>query len=201
MNKFLLVLLIAFPARLSAQSAEAWASGGASLLSNPGLGSAFPGSPLSVTLDNGFRFGFRFALNTKGHIGHELQYAYNRSRLVDRTGVFFGGPESEPMAIHQFGYNFLYYLTKNNKEESRVRPFATVGGHFSDFRLQPPAPNSYCIGFNYGVGVKIKVTNLLGLRVDARQYETGKPDFGGLLTDQSGLLHQTELSAGIGIIF
>jgi hypothetical protein len=37
-------------------------------------------------------------------------------------------------------------------------------------------------------------------RVDAREYFSGKPGF-GVLTGASGLLWQTELSAGVGIGF
>jgi opacity protein-like surface antigen len=88
---------------------------------------------------------------------------------------------------------------------SRIRPFATAGLHFSNF--VPPGASatsgggSTKFGFNYGAGVKVKVSSLFGVRFDLRQYQTGKPDFGGLLSNRSGLLRQTEVSAGFGVLF
>jgi len=182
--------LFAFAGVLSAQMAEVSISGGASALSNKVLGNY---SGTNYELDNGFRLAFRFTLNPQTFFGHEIGYAYNRTSLKygDSTGS-----TSEGMAIHQGFYNFLVYATP---EGSRVRPFATVGGHFSNF--VPPGASvtsgqgTNKLGFNYGGGIKLKVTDLFGFRVDFRQYQTGKPfDLGG-----SGLLRQNEISAGISI--
>jgi opacity protein-like surface antigen len=198
MKKLLLVGALVLPSALWAQSGEGWFSAGESILSNNGIGTTAGsgGSPNDFKLDNGFRFGFRFAINTGGRIGHEMQYAYNRSHLT------FQGVDQGGMAIHQGGYNFLYYATPQG---SKFRPFVTGGGHFSNF--VPPGSSATSgggntkFGFNYGAGVKVKLTSLFALRFDVRQYQTGKPNFGGSLMNASGLLRQTEVSAGFGIYF
>jgi opacity protein-like surface antigen len=197
MKRLLLWGTLLLPSALWAQSGDAWFSAGESILSNNGIGTASPGGTSNdYKLENGFRFGFRFGLNSGGRVGHEFQYAYNRSHLK-LLGVDQGG-----MAIHQGGYNFLYYATPDG---SKFRPFATGGVHFSNF-VPPGASAAYGggntkFGFNYGAGVKVKLNSLFGLRFDVRQYQTGKPDFGGALTGASGLLRQTEISAGFGIHF
>jgi hypothetical protein len=53
-------------------------------------------------------------------------------------------------------------------------------------------------GFNYGGGVKVRVTSLFGLRFDVRQSTTPKPFD---LPLREGWLRQTEISAGFGVIF
>jgi opacity protein-like surface antigen len=184
------VTLLVFAGVLSAQTAEVAVSGGASALSNKVLGTY---SSTTYSLDNGFRLAFRFTLNPQTFFGHEIGYAYSR------TSLKFDGSStsaSQGMAIHQGFYNFLVYATP---EGSRIRPFATGGAHFSNF--VPPGSSvtsgqgTNKMGFNYGGGVKVKLTNLFGFRVDLRQYQTGKPfDLGG-----SGLLRQTEISAGVSI--
>jgi len=178
-----------------AQSGELWFNAGASVLSNTGLGTASTnGSPNDYKLDSGFKFGFRFGFNTTDHIGHEIQYAYSRTHL--KTGsTDLGG-----MAIHQGGYNFLGYATKT---DSRIRPFGTAGLGF--FNYVPPGSSasygqgSTKFGFNYGGGVKVRMTDNLGLRFDLRRYDSPKPDFG--LLRRTGWLHQTEISAGVGYLF
>ncbi len=201
MKKLLVAFFALTAASAWAQSGEFWFSAGESILSNRGIGSpVLNGTSNDVQLDNGFRFGFRFAFNTGEHIGHEIQYAYSRTDFVDNTGFLLGQVGSAGMAIHTGGYNFLYYATK---EGSRIRPFATGGLHFNNY--VPPGSSatsgggSTKFGLNYGAGVKVNITNLLGVRFDVRQYETPKPDFGLFL--RNGWLGQTEISAGIGVHF
>jgi opacity protein-like surface antigen len=162
------------------QVAEVSVSGGVSRLSNNDLGSGY-------TLDNGFRLAIRGTFNMGRFLGHEVGYAYNRTALVSNGS-------SQGTSIHQGGYNFLAYGTH---EGSRVRPFATVGGHFSNFVVPGYSATSgggqNKFGFNYGGGVKAKVSGIFGVRLDVRQYQTGKPfDLGG-----TGRLKQTEISAGV----
>ncbi len=186
------VLGLAFSSAAFAQTGGIWVSFGESLLSNSGLGTdqTIGGTKNDVRLTDGFRFGFRFGFDQGRRFGHEVQYAYNRTHLKfnDQGGVEQG------MAIHQGGYNLLYYAPP---EGSRIRPFATGGVHFSNFT--PPGSSatsgggSTKPGLNYGAGVKAKVSSLFSVRFDVRQYITGKP-FGLPLAD--GLLRQTEISAG-----
>jgi opacity protein-like surface antigen len=176
----------------SAQVFEAGAHGGVSRISGKQLGT-LPGSTgenVPVTLDDGWRFGFRITLNNWSHFGHEFGYGYNRTTLrIEDTPPTEGG-----MAIHQGFYNFLLYPTP---EGSPIRPFAAVGGHFSNY--VPPGASvtsgggSNKIGYNYGGGLKVRIMPNWGLRFDVRQYVTGKPFD---LPNASGLIRQLEMSVG-----
>jgi opacity protein-like surface antigen len=176
----------------SAQVFEAGAHGGVSRISGKQLGT-LPGSTgenVPVTLDDGWRFGFRITLNNWSHFGHEFGYGYNRTTLrIEDTPPTEGG-----MAIHQGFYNFLLYPTP---EGSPIRPFSAVGGHFSNY--VPPGASvtsgggSNKIGYNYGGGLKVRIMPNWGLRFDVRQYVTGKPFD---LPNASGLIRQLEMSVG-----
>jgi hypothetical protein len=103
------------------------------------------------------------------------------------------------MAIHQGGYNFLLYATK---EGTRIRPFATGGIGFANF--VPPGASAASGGgnskfqVNYGGGVKVHVASIFGVRLDVRQYTSPKP-FSLPLAE--GWLRQTEISGGFGVQF
>ena len=95
MKKCLAFLLLALSGALQAQSGELWVSGGGSILAGKNFGSPSDGGPQDdVRLGDGFRAGIRFAFNSSGRFGHELQYAYNRTTLSDATGVVLGDPGS-----------------------------------------------------------------------------------------------------------
>jgi hypothetical protein len=205
MKKYLPVLIVFASSALRAQSGELWFSGGASILSGHQLGSpSSDGKPADVLLFNGYRFGLRFAFNSAGHFGHEIQYAYNRTDLRDNTGLILADAPSAGTAIHQGGYNLLYYFPAN-KEGSKTRPFVTGGFQLSDFVLPaasaPQQGSSVRAGGNVGAGVKVRISPLFALRVDLREYFTGKPNWNGLLVNQKGLLYQTEISTGFGVCF
>ena len=185
---FLAAACVAF-----AQNFEVSFSGGQSLLQNSDLGSASVGGPSNdYKLADGFRFGFRMTVNNLNKFGHEFGYAYARTQL--QTGGTSDGQQG--MAIHSGFYDFLLYGTR---EGARIRPFAAGGGQFSNF--VPPGSSasqgggSTKVGVNYGGGVKFKVSSSWLVRLDLRQYVSGKP-FG--LYNASGALRQTEISAGIG---
>lgn len=194
MRKLAVMLFLACASSAWGQLFEVWFNGGQSLLSNKGLGTlaASGGSKNDVTLEDGFRFSFRMTLNNESHFGHEVQYAYSRTQLN-----ILGAEQG--MAIHQGGYNFLIYATP---EGTRVRPFATGGVMFANY--VPPGSSATSgggdnkFGFNYGGGVKVRVTSLFGVRFDVRQYTTPKPFD---LPLREGWLRQTEVSAGFGVLF
>jgi len=204
MKRFLPVLLMLLGRPLFGQSGELWLSGGVSILENKNIGSPDPdGQSSDVRLGDGFRAGIRFTFNSSRHIGHELEYSYNRTSITDVTGVVLGDPGSAGMAIHQGGYNLLYYFHAMN-EERKVRPFVTGGVHINDAVLPGSATLTRTTikpGFNFGGGVKVRISTLFAVRFDLRQYETAKPNWGGVLANQGSLLSQTEASAGIGICF
>ena len=199
MKKFAVVLFLACASSAWGQLFEVWFNGGQSLLSNKGLGSTIPasagGTKDDFKLEDGFRFSLRMTLNNESHFGHEVQYAYSRTKLN-----ILGSEQG--MAIHQGGYNFLLYATN---EGTRIRPFATGGVGFSNY--VPPGSSatsgggSTKFGVNYGGGVKVRVTSLFGLRLDVRQYTTPKPFGDSLPYLREGWIRQTEISGGFGVIF
>ena len=191
------LMLLAFSATGFGQSAEFWIGAGQSLMTNGGLGSTstFGGSQNDIKLTDGWRLNFRMTLNQGNWFGHEVGYAYNRTQLQYNNQ----SPAVEQgMGIHQGFYNFLLYGTK---EGSRIRPFATGGVHFSNF--VPPGSSAAQgggqtkFGINYGAGVKVKLTNIFALRLDFRQYNTGKPFD---LPLANGRLRQNEISAAFGLL-
>ncbi|MBL8178113.1 MAG: outer membrane beta-barrel protein [Bryobacterales bacterium] len=178
-----------------AQSAEFSVTGGVSRLNNNQLGGFSDASgTTNFSLRDGWRFGFRTTVNPMRFFGHEFGYGYNRTQLrVEETGTETG------MAIHQGFYNFLVYATPDG---AKVRPFAAGGAHFSNYT--PPGTSvtsgggSAKIGFNYGGGVKFRLSHMFGLRFDVRQYQNGKPfDF---LQNRKGLIGQLEVSLGFGLV-
>jgi len=191
-------MALALPVCGFGQAAEFWFGGGTSLISNNGIGTlntSVISSENDVKLTDGFCIQFRLALNTRKWIGHEVGYGYNRTHLRFETET---PPVEQGMAIHQGFYNFMVYGTP---EGSHVRPFATGGVHFSNF--VPPGSSATQgggqtkFGFNYGAGIKVKLTSLFGLRFDIRQYNTGKPFD---LPLANGRLRQNEISASFGVL-
>jgi len=179
----------------SAQVAEFSLSGGVSRFSNTSLGTNVDsaGNASNVTINNGFRLAFRFALNNYKFMGHEFGYAYSRS------GVNLGAAGTVSMSIQQGFYDFLVYATP---EGARIRPFAAGGAQFSSFF--PPGASIYYgnqetkFGFNYGGGIKMRVTPIIGLRFDVREYSSGKPF---KFTGESGWMNQLEASVGASFLF
>jgi opacity protein-like surface antigen len=176
-----------------AQVFEVGGQGGVSRLGSRSIGTipgATAGDPRSeVELKDGWRFSLRATLNSGRFTGYEFGYAYNRTKLL------IGGEDSGGMAIHQGVFNYVLYATP---EGTRVRPFATGGGNFSNF-IPPGASvtsggGDNKFGFNYGGGLKVILTDSLLLRLDARQYMCGKPFD---LVGASGLLRQLEVGVGI----
>ncbi len=188
-------LLLFSAAYAWAQSAEFSITGGVSRLNNKSLGLlAGSGVRQQFSLTDGWRFGFRSTLNNWRFFGHEFGYGYNRTQLrEDSSGQETG------MAIHQGFYNILAYAARDG---SNVRPFAAVGGHFNTYT--PPGTSvtsgggSTKFGFNYGGGIKVRVSQIFAIRFDVRNYHNSKPfDF---LLNRSGMIRQLEVSAGFGLV-
>jgi opacity protein-like surface antigen len=189
----ILLMLAAVP--VFGQGAEIGLSVGWGNFTNNSIGRTqeFADDPAEYTLDDGVRIGTRMALNSGTFIGHEFSYAWQKSSLKI-LGDDFGG-----MSIHNIYYNFVLHATP---EGSAVRPFVTGGGGVSVFN--PPGVSSFSgagdnkFGYNYGAGVKIKVTDTYGIRLDVRDHVTGKPFD---LPDNGGRLHNLEISAGFSLLF
>jgi Outer membrane protein beta-barrel domain len=184
---------LALTSEARAQVAEVSLSMGQSIFRNEKLGVGTPGQGDVYSVGDGFRIGARLTLNTYRFFGHEIGYSYSRSKLV------YAG-QNTSMTTHQYGYSFLAYMTP---EGSRIRPFAAGGGQFTTF--YPPGASTYYgngttkFGLNYGVGVKAKLNDMFAIRVDLRDYWSGKPF--DLPEKPSGGLHQIEASAGLSLYF
>jgi opacity protein-like surface antigen len=183
------LLFAVMTAGANAQVFEGSINGGVSKLQNKGtLASGY-------SLDDGWNLAFRITLNSWTHFGQEFGYGYNRTKLL------FDGQNQGGMAIHQGFYNMLVYATP---EGSRFRPFATGGGHFSNF-VPPGASAQYGqgsnkFGVNYGGGLKVRVSEKFLVRGDYRQYLTGKPFGGSQGLPVSGSLKQNVISFGVGFV-
>jgi len=188
-------------------------SGGETFYRNTGLGSfaVLGGSPNDIKLDSsGFRFGFRMNINTDSLLGYEVLYQYSRAQLVSTVPDLSSATApnvtvKQGMAAHTYGGAALLHM---NHEGNRVRPFAAGGVQAVNF--VPPGASIYSggndtkFGFNYGGGVKFRLTDLIGLRFDARQYTVPKPFQStrfGIANPAHGWIRLNELSVGIGIMF
>lgn len=198
MKKLVVAFFLLCSTQAWAQYGELWFSAGQSLMTNAGLGMlTADGSNNDIELTDGFRFGFRFAINKDGHTGYEIMYAYSRTHLRYN---YPDGPVEQGMGVHTGGLNYMVYATPL---EMRIRPFVTGGVHFSNY-VPPGASASYGqgstkFGINYGAGIKIRATDIFTLRFDYRQYSNPKPSF--FSGQPGGWLHQNEVSAGVGIYF
>jgi opacity protein-like surface antigen len=188
------------------QSFEASASFGRSLFpgNSKNLGADSTGNP--YTMNDGFNMALRMTLNSWRFFGVEVGYGYNHTGIdvpaSTVPGTLPGQPSTSVPAqtisvpIHQGFGDFLVYATP---EGMRIRPFAAGGVHFSSFF--PPGASAYYgnqetkFGINYGAGLKVRLTEVWGIRFDARYYNNGKP-FNGSFSNQSGRLNQLAVTAG-----
>ena len=178
---------------------------------NAGIGTVTP-DPNSGTfkMKDGFRLVFRMAFTQGRFMGHEFGYAYSRTSLeTPATTTITGGiglpgqsntviiaAQTSSMPTHQGFYDFLVYATPEGKF---IRPFIAGGVQFTAF--SDPASDNYNretkYGVNYGAGVKVKVKPNWGFRLDARQYNMGKPFH---LPNNSGRLIMWEFSGAISFL-
>jgi len=201
------VAIAACSSLASAQSFEASVGGGQSIIPSKSadIGTATT-DPASGTyrLKDGFRLSFRMAINTGRFMGHEFGYAYSRTALespavTTTTGSIVSTIPAENISLpsHQGFYDFLLYAIPEGKV---VRPFAAGGVQFTAFS-QPGSQytnnRETKYGINYGGGVKVKVKENWGFRLDARQYNMGKPF---QLPNRSGRLLMWEFSGSVSFL-
>jgi opacity protein-like surface antigen len=148
-----------------------------------------------VDVDNGIRIGGRLSMN-RWFLGHEISYAWQKSNLkIENQG-------STSMSIQNFYYNFVAHATPQG---TAIRPFVTAGVGVSTFF--PPGVSSLSgsgdnkFGYNYGGGLKFRLSDKFGLRFDVRDHVTGRPfeKFG--VQTASGKFHNVEYSAGFALLF
>jgi opacity protein-like surface antigen len=195
LNTLVFALALASASSAFGQVAEFSVGGGVTRMNNNDIGTLSTGGGRSddVQLTDGWRINFRLTLNNWRFMGHEFGYAYNRTQFRLNTE---GQLQQEVgTAIHQGFYNFLVYATP---EGTRVRPFVTGGVHFNNTgfpgysAVQGYGSTKY--GYNYGGGLKVKLTDKFLIRFDVRDYSTGKPfDF----PLQSGRIRLLEVSSSL----
>lgn len=192
---FIIAFAIVSVGSASAQSAEIGLSVGVSAFNNNGIGSlrTFEDGLIPATLGKGVRIGARWATNSWVFLGHEFSYA------GQRTSLKIGANPSDGMTVQNLYYNFVAHATPSG---SRVRPFGTVGVGVSVFF--PPGASSFSgggdnkFGYNYGGGLKFKLSDRFGLRFDLRDHVTGKPFD---LANSSGKFHNVEYSSTFSLLF
>jgi hypothetical protein len=200
-SRFLLAALMCAPAVFS-QSFEASVSGGESYI--PSKSSDIGGVDASgnYRLRDGFRLTLRMTLNSWRFMGHEFGYAYNHTSLDSppTTSIGLGGlttttpAQNSGLPAHQGFYDFLVYALP---EGMHVRPFACGGVQFTSFSPAGSYTRETKYGVNFGGGIKVKVKENWGFRMDARQYNMSKP-FN--LPNASGRLQLYEFGVGISFL-
>lgn len=191
----LLISCACFSSLVFAQSAEISVSGGVSEF-NGHYATAGGTDTTPIDFTNGFRLAIRFTWNQGKFFSHEIGYGYARTQLKYQSTP---SQDIAGVSLHQGLYDFLVNATP---EGARVRPFACGGVQFTSF--YPPGASVYGgsvtkFGFNYGAGIKVKLTSIWGLRADFRQYAMPRPDFG--FQNNSGWLRQTEITGGVMFMF
>ncbi|MBM3761811.1 MAG: hypothetical protein FJW36_16385 [Acidobacteria bacterium] len=122
--------------------------------------------------------------------------------------------------LRQFHFNPVFHF---KPRESRVRPFFTTGFGMDYFGITDTArrqvgngvntpfgqltnlESQFRLAFNYGMGVKAKLTDRIGIRFDTRAFMTDQPDLGvkgaGLpnmiLATKTTPLHSLQTTGGI----
>ncbi|MEZ5396744.1 MAG: outer membrane beta-barrel protein [Bryobacterales bacterium] len=192
----LFTLAIAFaPVALRAQSGEATVFAGFARPSGGDIGRYGIGAQ-EIQLADGWRAGARVSFNSGALTGHELTYGY------ERHDIEIGGAPESTARMQQFAYNFVLHVMPKG---SMVRPFVTAGAGYTTFSpgdggIFRDGRNENKFGYNYGGGLKFKLSRWVGMRVDARDHVTGKPNFLDL-NGLSGRLHSLEVSAGFSLLF
>ena len=117
--------------------------------------------------------------------------------------------------IFQFSVDPVYHFSGRT---SRVRPYVSAGLGVNRYyptrdaaaqvpTIQPPSAASALApldasskaAFNYGGGIKFRVSDSIGLRFDARGLMSGSPDFHVVPTD--GILHGFQPTVGLNFWF
>jgi hypothetical protein len=180
--------VLGFPASLAAQREEIAITGGWSVFANNKIGEGaiflptLDAVPADITIENGLRVGARVTFNQGRLFGHEINYAYQDS-------AFILPDEGVDTGIHNYYYNLLVYAAPR---DAVVRPFVTGGIGFSDIYTDLK------FGVNFGGGLKFKLSERFGLRLDVRDHVTSVPfDYPNAPTR----LHNVEYSVGLSWLF
>jgi opacity protein-like surface antigen len=192
--------LFSFP--IAAQYAELGVSGGFSRFRDGVLGTVgnFGGVRETYELGDGIRIGARMSFDVRGYFAHELAYSLQRAKFRVATDDPINNSSSvgeTTIAVHNYYYNFVAHGTRR---DSLVRPFVTGGVGVSSFGYPGYSALSRGqtkFGYDYGAGIKFRITDKYGLRFDVRDHITSKPFF----QNADGRLHNLETSATFSFLF
>jgi outer membrane protein OmpA-like peptidoglycan-associated protein len=181
---------------------------------------------LDTKLVTGGAFGGRVGVNPSNYVGLEFMYEWMENN------VKFITPNGPGVPTYSFGnrnslyaLNPLFYFTPKG---SRIRPYVTVGVGAANFTPTSTAKNiartasvntiygssnlndNLQVALNYGGGIKIHVSDHIGLRFDARGWLSRNPTFGlpnypptlpngniGLWIPKNDKLNGVQVTAGV----
>jgi outer membrane protein OmpA-like peptidoglycan-associated protein len=175
---------------------------------------------LDTKLIDGGTAGARIGANVTNYIGLEFMYQYmwNNVRLVTPVGL--GIPTYNFGNRNQyFALNPVFHFTPTG---SKIRPYLTVGVGALDYKPTTQAKafatgpyagypyyssglgNNLQVGINYGGGVKVHLSERIGLRFDARGMFSRNPTFGlpnfpagGVYIPNKTWINGLEITAGV----
>jgi hypothetical protein len=164
----------------------------------------------------GGRGGMRLGADSLGHWGQDIIYSYgtNSTRIINNTTGYRFAFTSK---THQVSYNALWYL-KSLRKSKRMFPFLTAGVGGTFYNLSQSTinealdPNRAGLGklrsenvfaVNAGGGVRFKINNVWGIRIDVRDYMSRAVRYGlpkastdpdSTVFPVSGIFHQFEIA-------
>ncbi len=163
-----------------------------------------------TVLKAGSGFGGRVTFNPWNYYGFELSYAQSKPefRTKIRTGTGRNVREtskSEKVVTQQAAFNFLIYFMPLRE---KWRPYMTGGINAHRWGV-PKSIEEFThtafrnYGANYGGGIKFHLIPHSVIRLDVRDYFSGKPYDLKFSDDKlgGGLIRQFEASVSVGITF
>lgn len=157
-------------------------------------------------LVNGGVAGFRFTQNFWNYVSFEQTGMVHGTANLEFRVPGTGNDYALGARLRQFHFNPVLHF---KPRESRVRPFVTMGfgldwfgitdearrqvgnGVNTPFRQTVRLESMFRPAFNYGGGVKAKLTDRVGLRFDVRGFATASSDFGVPATGPAGAIVYT----------
>ena len=167
----------------------------------------------SIDPDNGILLGARITQNLGNYFAAEFDYTFS-----DHSGTFNNPTPSTPaldldQTTHSFFYNLLFYARDPYKS---LRPYVSGGVGATLYALDGSIKstskqlgfsmnNNWKAGLRVGGGVKYKLSDKIGVRVDLSDQLSDVPSYGmpsvvpvpGAGYSPSGTLHNIQMSFGL----
>jgi hypothetical protein len=202
-------LFLVFLGSAWGQTVEVSLFRGLARMSKSPLGSTNSDDPIDseTRYRNGTSTGIRLTLNMPGYYGHEFGLMHTRAGI--RTSILQeDGTTMKPVdgriSIEEAFYNFLIYMMPKGE---RWRPYLTGG--LQAVKSGSPRIEGWTgevkkhYGFNYGAGIKFKLQKHILVRLDLRDYFSGRP-YNLSFSDinlEGKLIRQQEASFGLAFGF